>query len=235
MASLALRTLFVADAHLANHRFQGGAASSGLNQRAQLVLQAIGASVDLACAHNCSWWASLGDLTDGTRPEPQLLAAVQAAVLRDGLEVVFEKGNHEMVSDQPGDHSLGPLAALINGTVVDDAPLVLGKPGVIDFIYVPFRPGPAKAWLPDALLQLQGGGPGVGQNPPSAPARVLALHLGIMDDKTPAFIRNAPDAVEVQQLVDLCGAHGIGMVVAGNWHRRALWRGTRYIGAGDPG
>jgi hypothetical protein len=64
--------------------------------------------------------------------------------------------------------------------------------------------------------------------PPNSkfPPTVLATHVGLIDDETPPWLRNAHDAIEVERVQELMGEHNIAFTVAGNWHQHRAWSFT---------
>lgn len=209
----------VADVHMANHRILGGEVKAGINRRGQLVLNALDRAYDVAIGEGCEVMVINGDLTDTSRPPAQHLAALQKICGK--LRTIILKGNHDMESVEPGDHSLGPLAPVAQ---VVEAPtkIRLGKTGVdaVELWAVPFRPGRAAEWLPTVLAEVQGSPASGG---PASPTKVLALHLGLQDGKTPPWLDGAHDSVKVEQLAELCVKHGLTAVYAGNWHEPKTW------------
>jgi len=214
---------FVGDVHLGNHRTLGGSVVAGVNQRAQQTLNVIRAAKAHACRHEEETnLFVLGDLFDTSNPTPQLVTAAMEALWPKShpLSVHLLAGNHDLVSDEDGDHALGPFVFVPRMDVYE-------APCARDFgadeatvLLVPYRSGHAKEWLPGALVELLKGYPSHGR-------RLLLLHLGIHDAAMRAALpwtKDAADAVSIEQLQDLCAAHGIESVVAGNWHARKRWR-----------
>lgn len=203
---------FVADLHLANHRSHGGPMRSSLNTRCRHCLTALSRAVTRAVELKCDTLFVLGDVFDTVRPEPQLVAAVQSIIDVEGLPVIFVEGNHDMVSTQTGDHSLGPLG--VKASIIDEP--VLWMEGDAQVLAVPFEPGPAKEWLPRQVRKL------LSTLPPLTPApagkRLLVTHVGISDDDHPSFMKATVDQVPVKLLKELCRECQISMVFAGNWH-----------------
>jgi len=212
------RLAFITDVHLGNHKRLGGPTEASLNERCRDGLAVLENAVALATDKECEALVILGDLFDRADPLPQLVAAVMRILERFPGQTVALVGNHEQVSTAPGDHALAPLD--------DDESLarVIELPGTFlvnkttALLAVPFQPGDARDWLPQALTYL------AERTDPVAKRRVLALHLGLSDDTTPAFLRGAHDSYDAQALADLCKEHGIGWVFAGNWHERKSWR-----------
>lgn len=212
---------FVADVHIGNPKQHGGVLSCGVNARGRHVLEALQGAVKIANGVN-STLVVLGDLFDTVRPEAQLIAKVQDIFKSANKTPVCLLGNHEMVSTTLGDHSLAPLKPV--ATVVEEPttlafrdPRGLEK---IDLTCIPFQPGPAVEWLPEALARV------VGKPVPSsldAPVRALAIHLGIQDEATAPFLRGAHDSVPTSLVVELAKKHGFSHVFAGNWHDHRLW------------
>jgi len=81
---------------------------------------------------------------------------------------------------------------------------------------VPFQAGPAVEWLPKVLESLGGG---KAANVP----RVLALHLGIQDGRTPPWLDEAHDSVPVKLVQELMQKYAIEACFTGNWHEPRQW------------
>jgi hypothetical protein len=211
---------FVADVHLANHRLHGGPMQAGLNRRCLETLSVLERAKVRALDEGCTTLVVLGDLFDSSRPEPQVIAAAQAALADIDCYVLM--GNHDMVSTADGDHALGPLDGHQRITVI-------AKPGVVqvgevDLLMVPFKPGEAAKWAPESWAEAARG------VRPGRRSHVVCLHLGLIDEKTPPWLRASPDALPVEAVDDLCGAHGGTHVVAGNWHSRKRWGDVMQVG-----
>jgi hypothetical protein len=213
----------VADVHLGNHRRFGGSLEVGMNKRCRAVLDGLEDALDLAVRERCAAFFIAGDLFDYVRPEAQLVAAAQGAFARaqsasgDKMRVVLLRGNHECVSAAAGDHALGPLRPVVE-VVERPTSYGLGADGQsIAVGCVPYQPGSAMLWLPEAV------GKAFGDSKPKGELRVLVMHLGIADDKTVPWLRNSHESVQVSFLEDLCKHHHIGVVLAGNWHDRRTW------------
>jgi DNA repair exonuclease SbcCD nuclease subunit len=207
------RAYFVADVHLGPHRRYGGKTVVGVNDRCRHVLRALRRAKTLAVEGGASAFVVAGDLLDGVKPTPQLIAAVQD-VLSD-VPCVLLLGNHEQHSATLGDHSLAPLRPVAS---VVDVPTTVQLPGTpeVDLVCVPFRPGRASVWLPGAALEAA-----VSARPGSD--RVLVVHLGIADDNTAFFLKGAEDSVTVDQVVEVARSVGARTVIAGNWHNARRW------------
>lgn len=206
-----MKVAFVADVHVGNHRRHGGAVEAGLNQRCRAAVDVLHHAKRRARELDAPF-VVLGDLFDTTRPEPQVITAVQHAL--SGVETYLLMGNHDQYSVAPGDHALGPLDGFSMTEVIE-------KPGIVDFNgvelwAVPFRPGDARVWLPEVMRTSF-------QNTQPPKVRVLCLHLGLIDDDTPPYLKDAHDAVPVDLVGELAERYGIRYAVAGNWHARRLW------------
>lgn len=212
-----------ADIHLGNHRRFGGVEHVGLNVRC---LQALAVFSDAVKAARTAGAAALvvqGDLFDYSHAEPQLIAAVQEvlSVPRGDMQVILLTGNHDEDSTVPGDHALAPLRHY--ATVVD-APRVIeleDNGALVELVCLPYDPAPAGEWLDKTLATLCPAAPEA--RPGKDSARLLAVHLGIADNETPAWLRDARDAVHVDALTTLCERHEIAACFAGNWHNHAIW------------
>lgn len=202
---------FVADLHVANHKMHGGPVVAGLNTRCRLVLKALAAACVRANELGCGALVVAGDVFDYTTPEPQVIAATSEAMACFDGHVYLMVGNHDQVSAAPGDHALGPLARAGSVTVVE-RPQHVRFAGVNLFL-VPFYPGAAaQDYLADALAW--------DKEAPRPPGNsVLCTHLGITDEDTAFFLRDARNAMPADVLRNL----GFSAVFSGDWHSRAQW------------
>lgn len=220
----ARRLALVADIHAGNHARFGGEVRAGINRRAQAVLDTLARALQAAYERDVVAFIIAGDLFDTSSPTPQLVAAVGALLGRfarsgkaPGMSIIVVRGNHDMVSDTEGDHALGPLK-LIPDVHVVEAPELLHVMG-FELLLVPFMPGDARVWLPSSTEKLvSGDADGEGR-------RVLVSHVGVIDQHTPAFLRKAHDAVELDVLRKLATRYGIRDTWVGNWHEHRKWEG----------
>ena len=211
---------FVADVHLANHKRFGGPVECSLNERCRFGLGVLDAAGNRTHAMGGRYLVSVGDLFDGVRPEPQLIAAVKR-LFGPGIDLIPMLGNHEFVSRGDNDNSLSPLAFSIekagwlnilnsrNG-LIEDLPVFA----------VPFFPSESKGRTTQILRNVVGG---AGQSKASSGARALAVHLGVSDARTPPWLRNASDSIDVDDLADIARQGGFSFVFAGNWHNHQVW------------
>lgn len=205
----------VADVHLGNHKRHGGPVLASMNARCREAVSVLAAAADKAIAAGARVFLVAGDLFDYDRPEAALLRAVQDIFERlraAGCEPVLLVGNHDQESNAPNDHALAPLAPV--ATIID-RPSVLHY-GSFRLVCVPFQVGPAREWLPGVLAGLE--------VPEDDARNVLAVHLGIRDEKTAPWLSTASDAIDAEQLAALCLEHHIEYVYAGNWHDRRKWK-----------
>lgn len=209
-----MRLAFCADPHIGNHRRFGGPTIAGINTRCRLALKTLGNAVAAAQEAKCEALVVLGDLFDTSRPEPQIIAAVQDVVKDMPLIVLL--GNHDQVSAEPGDHALGPLSPV---AFIVETPQILSM-GAVELWTIPFRPGRAVDWLPQVMAEVQGDSRSGGQPPP---VRVLALHLGLQDDSTAPWLKDSHDSVPVALVEQLMAQHKIVLTFAGNWHDQKQW------------
>ena len=200
---------FVADTHIFNHRQMGGPVVVGINTRCRSTLDALSRAVTRA-VNDCEALVILGDLFDGVKPEPQVIAHVQNILAAD-IPIIVLAGNHDIVSGAPGDNALGPLSECC--TVVEHAQLI--PCGGADLLCVPFEAGDARSWLPQRVAELVERLPRIGKPQP----RILATHVGIIDGQTPPFLERSAEAVPLVQLVELCSTWNIDAVFTGHWHK----------------
>lgn len=226
---MASKLAFVADIHIANHKRLGGPIVSGINQRARLILDALGRAIDEANARDCDAFIVLGDLFDHHKPSPQLLSAVQK-LLEKAPSPILLVGNHDVASAEPGDHALGPLDPVAQ---IVDRPTVERLQGV-DLILLPFHPDPGDSYAPRALEEVArplgpmetlvpGRRGGQEIRPVERPRRVVGLHLGIRDDVLPEYLRTSPDSIDLTLLTAEMRRAGVEAAFAGNWHERKDW------------
>jgi len=206
----------IADVHVENHRIFGGPVVAGVNARGRQVLEALDGAIEVANEQGCRALFILGDLFDGIRPVPQLIAETMRILQRYPMvEVTVLLGNHEQVSMADGDHSLAPLAR--GGIHVVASPEVEGSL-MRDILLVPFEPGNAREWLPRRVEELVDAcllDPG---------QRILFTHVGFTDSSFPPWLREAHDSIDVTTLARLMEEHGIVLAVAGNYHTRREWQ-----------
>lgn len=210
---------FIADVHVANHRQHGGKTISGINERCRLALDALHKACWMARDADAKCLVVLGDLFDTSRPEPQVVTGVQEALagfhFASGGVVYIIAGNHDLVSMEPGDHALGPLACshveIINGgecRVVDRPPVQL--------VLASFSVEPALDWLRKAVISALPNLAPIGR-------RVLCLHAGISDAETPPWLRDCADQVPVDLLTQAMEGSKFDLTMAGNWHDHRSW------------
>lgn len=209
----------VADVHLGNHRRFGGPVEASLNQRCRFTLDVYRRASERAAELNASAFVVLGDLYDDDRPLPQLITEVQRITSRadaDGVTTVFLVGNHDQTSADARDHALGPLAPA--GVVVaEPRTLVVGKgTDAVELGLLPFHVGLSEQWIADAARAFEWRTTGQ--------PRLLCIHAGVRDEKTPAYLQDSKDAIKAATLVELARELAVGVVLAGNWHQRRRWQ-----------
>ncbi len=206
-----MKVAAVADVHIGNHRKFGGVPNAGINDRCRYVLNALAEAVIKARSRGATVFLVAGDLVDGTNVSPQVVAAIQdiLADARKTMEVILLVGNHDQESTTPGDHALGPFREW--ATVVDQ-PTVLLRGGA-QILCLPYDPRPAAEWF----------GSVVDDFAKTAPIDLVAMHLGILDDATPPWLRESRDAIPSQTVLAKLKEHDIAWAVAGNWHNHGAW------------
>jgi hypothetical protein len=217
-----MKIAWIADCHLGNHRRHGGASERSLNARCFATLAALRGAYERAEAAGATTMVVLGDLLDGDRPEPQLLADALAIIKGSPLDSILIAGNHEMTSDEPGDNSLAPFATVCR--VVDTPEVITLASGRVELVLVPHAASaPAAERITCALAAL----------PPAVRgrARLLGIHAGIADEKTAAFLQGSRGSIEATVLLKLMIEYHINYSFAGDWHDRRQWPGILQIGA----
>lgn len=203
------RLAFIADPHLGNHGRWKGLVASGLNRRCRAVLGALEQVVELAVRERCDGIVVAGDVFDVSKPIPQIIAALlRIKNSYPGLWVDIV-GNHDQVSEQGGDHALGPLAHAERCLVIERPGVVFEPGSMVPLVNaVPFGVGPAAQWF-DRTFE---------------PGLPVVAHMGGIDDQTPEFLRKSNDALPVERIAEIASASGVRDVFLGNWHDPREWR-----------
>ena len=200
----------IADVHVGNHMLDnplGGPLIAGVNSRGHAVLRVLEQAVRQAVEEGATKLFVAGDLMDSTRPTPQLLRGVQLALDVAEIDVHLLVGNHEQGSTEPGDHALTPLSPVVHR--IYEHATASG-----DFAFVPYADCKSGLELLEAGLEgIDLGGDGV-----------LVTHLGVRDGRTPPWLKNAHDCVDVSDLHALMGRCGAAVAILGNWHDHRYWR-----------
>lgn len=224
-----MKIAFCADVHVGNHRRFGGPVESSINRRGRQVLAVFRAAQQRAVKVGASVFVVLGDLFDTDRPVPQLLARVRSDFTSIGpkMKRMLLVGNHDQTSDAPGDHALGPLAGDNAVVVAEPSSFLLGTSGERDTMLhlLPFRAAPAREWFADAVRTRVEDGAGLfgGGRPRSTMNELLGFHLGVVDGRTPSFLRGAHDAIEVTEVQRVLAECEIDAAWCGNWHSHDVW------------
>lgn len=208
----------VADVHLAPHARHGGLLQAGVNSRARMIADVLAEAVRGASEAGAGAFVVCGDLHDVDDPAPQVLALSAAVFANSTVPVVLLVGNHDQRSTLPGDHCLGPLAA-VPGIYVIERPTIipLTVEGVdADLLAIPFEPSHAREYIPARIAELS-----ARARPGSV--RIVAAHVGVSDARTSFFLRDSHEAIPASELLDVMHAHGVAVSVVGNWHDRHLW------------
>jgi DNA repair exonuclease SbcCD nuclease subunit len=204
---------FVADVHVGNHQRFGGASALNMNERCRRTLDVLDVAYDIAANEGAKAFVVAGDLFDTDKPNTRMVAAVQEIFcIDDKLEVFLITGNHDQYSYTEGDHALGPL---YDHATVIERPKAVVINATTQLIMIPYRTGRASDWLPKAFNSVAFS--------PQASKRILCLHLGIKDEKTAPWLRDAEDSVTVKQIQELMRRWGISIAFAGHWHDHRAW------------
>ena len=204
----------IADVHLANRRDGGGELVGGLNTRAREILEAMRRASSM-CDHE-DHLVVLGDLFDHADPSPALLSAAQRALAPNAGAALAHVivGNHDMRSSEIGNNACAPLWPVAN--VVEGHPQVIVDHTVsnVAALLVPFGT-PVADTICDALMYAEEQADWV-----DAEERIILGHWGISTEDDPPFMRNARDAINVDELYNFCVKANVDGVAAGNWHKR---------------
>lgn len=202
---------FCGDVHLANHPEYGGQREpSGLNERGRLTVETLRAAADRTQGAPL---VVCGDLFHHRRPEPSIIAAAQACLRGD--DVVLP-GNHDLM-DASADGGNTACATLDQTSAVINSPTFWrfdnARPPMA---IVPFDARkPMAEVIEDACAFLK--------VKEERGTFGLATHVGILDDGSPPWLREAPDAIHHERLFDIMQRHDIKAAFVGNYHRHGIW------------
>jgi len=216
---------FVADVHVGNPSTFGGPVVCGVNTRGNQVLDALKAAVEATV--DCDAFVVCGDLFDTSNPSPQLIAQAQR-IFEGGPNTYILLGNHDMVSTTDGDNALGPLRPLQNVQVEQETDVAFIKDTAL--LSIPFMPGDCREWFAPAVEEAVQHAAQFGPDH----KRVLAFHLGVIDKDTPAFLREAHDAIPLEVVQEAMKRHSIVYAYCGNWHTPKRWGNIVQCGALAP-
>lgn len=209
-----MKIQFLADCHIGNAKTLSGPSNAGINRRCEHTLK----SLEIALQEEADVTIILGDLFDSDRPSPTLIARVQSLIRGTDRDVHVLVGNHDMSSGAKEHNACAPLGSV--GTVYERPGLFYvsdeGGAGTAEILMVPYQAGPPVAWLPHALCSY-------GLEMPGDRTRILCLHLGISDDETAAYLKDAEDQISEGDLFELMDEFHIDVTFAGNWHEKRSW------------
>jgi hypothetical protein len=201
---------FIADPHIGNFKQWPGKTVGGLNERCRHSLEAFRRALKITKEHGATPIV-LGDLFHTEKPEPQVIAATQDVIHEQQLpHVLVMKGNHDSVSDEKGDHALGPLRCVAE---IVDQPNVFRRGHTV--AAAPFRRGNPKEWLPGVLETLRSESQLLWN---AGGDRILTLHAGIWGDDFPAHLKAADASIHFRDLIKICQRFEIKYAFAGHWH-----------------
>lgn len=216
-----MKIAFFSDVHIANHKtlndipFFKDAGVSGINVRCAVACGVLERALKAADDARCSEVFIEGDLFDGARPEPPVLAHVMRILESyKNLTINILLGNHEQVVLDTGNHALGPLAFVKNVRIVTTCSST--RMAGCDVWHIPFR---SAASFEASLAGLFTSGAAKEKS-----FRILGCHLGIWDSATPAWGQAGTDSISIERLLTLCKEYQIDAVMAGHWHRHVEWQ-----------
>jgi DNA repair exonuclease SbcCD nuclease subunit len=201
----------ISDLHVHNFRVFGGARKSGINERCQVVLDAVACAITAAHSEAATQLVVTGDVFDVSDPPPQVQAALIDVLKTFKGDVHLLVGNHDQYSMDTGDHALGPLWG--HTTRRDGAVLVHEEVTRLgELLFVPFRPEPVQHWLAKAIAEHEGA------------VHTVFAHFGVSDERTPSWLQDSPDSISAIRLFKIMKRYGIERFVVGNWHEHQIWR-----------
>lgn len=211
----------IADPHVGNHKAHGGEMVAGLNDRGRLSLETFRRAIRMAKEAGAVAVAVAGDLVLVRRPEPAIIAGLQRVLEEETQELptILVPGNHDMLdaSAEAGNTACAPL---YRETTITNEPCWLEPPGLqAALLCVPFNAEmPMREYL-EKMIAKHGGH----QRGRVAEQRVLITHVGVYDDESPTWCRDARDAIHADKLADLMADANIGYAFVGNFHNHQVW------------
>ena len=221
-----MKLAFVADVHIGNHQYSGGALTAGVNERCESTLRVFSSALSRAHSMGCEQLIVLGDLFDSVRPNPQTLTRVRALLEAANFNTTLLIGNHDRNSSVAGDHALGPLGRTDRERGPEIS--VIETPYIADYgraycVNLPFLDTPVTEWF-EPLIEKLVTFAGTGKSP--LPILAAFVHFGLYDAtlaaKTP-WVRAAKDAADVAWVAAILKKYGIKHLFAGNWHTFQRW------------
>lgn len=217
---------FVADVHLASFKEHGGLPdANGLNRRGRITIDTLERAIEKACQLGCGTLIIGGDLFHHRRPEPAIITACQRlfATYEDQIKIVVIPGNHDMLEQTALNGHTACQVVAFQADVVKgwrDVMIDMAE-GVGAIRCVPFESSkPMAQWLDDVVSNFRAFGR----------VRCLATHVGVVDDASPPWLRDARDAISADRLFDLMDREDVQACLVGNYHQAQRWeRGGRTI------
>jgi hypothetical protein len=228
-SGLASPVAFIADIHLANHQQHGGQADQqGLNRRGRITIETLERAIARTVQLGCGNLIVGGDLFHHRRPEPAIIRACQEVLARYAtqISITIIPGNHDMldqtclhghtacqvVADQARvvrgwtDLRVGPFLTPL-GTNPDSDPIAVVR-------CIPFESTkPMAQWIDEVSANLRAFGR----------VRAICTHVGVVDDQSPAWLRDARDAISADRLFDLMDRENVACCLVGNYHQAQRW------------
>jgi hypothetical protein len=127
-------------------------------------------------------------------------------------------GNHDQRTDHAHDHAIAPLTFARNITVYDSVAREVLIPGTdgLAVAFIPFKAAPAREYLIEAMKQKS-----------QVQHSVFVAHAGIIEQKTPVFLRGAHDALPLSDVLhEMSAGKGFTHGFVGNWHLPRKWETT---------
>lgn len=208
------RIAVIADVHIGNFKQHGGPMVDGLNTRGRMAMTTFRAALVKARELRVEALFIAGDLFQSRRPEPAILAGVMKALVEETSElpVVILPGNHDMLdaSAVMGNTACEPLYKV--ATIVNEPTTIEMAAGGV--LVVPFQGGMNMGdHLANVLESVHG-------------APILVTHVGVYDDNSPHWCKDAPDAIHKDRLFELMLSTGIETTFVGNFHHMHGWSMT---------
>jgi hypothetical protein len=147
----------------------------------------------------------LGDIFDTDKPTPGLVASLMDRITAPTMLLV---GNHDQTSAEDKHNALAPLSSV--ASVVES--MQVFSLGSTDLALLGFR---YRDSIVDTLRSVEWSA--------DSKFRVVCLHMGISDNRTPLHLRKSAGSIGARNLAELCQEIGATHVFSGDWHNPEDW------------
>lgn len=205
--------------------WHGDAVTDG-HRRLHDVCNAVGQAIEVGIEAGCKMHLFCGDLTDpdNSRSHGAVAAAIglMAGMEEDGMPTVAIPGNHDVIEDGTGAHTLGALAAA--GIRVLDTPGLYTEHGV-KILALPYTPT-SHTYDPAELVRAVHGTHG------PIESLVVVGHLNLDGMHPGSETKEMPRGRDVAWPLDaLRECYPNALLIGGHYHRAQEFKGVNIVGS----